>query len=78
MYYTKDGHELHGSTPKELLTELRYLSFSPEDSEGEFMAAVAARVATQSGAAVRTNKVENFIVDLQRAGMIYQGERANG
>lgn len=67
---TNDGHELTGTEPRELVTELRRISVTQTHTNAEFMAQSAARALAQTGQRVRCDTADNFVADLLEVGLL--------
>lgn len=67
---TKDGTELRGTTPAELVAELNATSRSPCATDAEFRYQMAGRASLYAGKRIRCDTDENFIADLIEVGQL--------
>ena len=69
---TREGIELRGHTPAELVKELHAMSRSPCATDAEFRYTMAGRALTQTGQRVRCGSDEEFIADLVEVGLLLE------
>lgn len=67
---TRDGVELIGTDPTEIVKELHRMSRSPCATDSEFRAQMAARAQLQTGQLVRCESDEKFVADLVAVGLL--------
>ncbi len=67
---TREGEELSGRTPAELVRELHKMSRSPCPTDAEFMRQMAARAGLQTGKRVSCANPEEFVGCLLAVGLL--------
>lgn len=67
---TREGEELTGRTPAELVRELHKMSRAPCVTDAEFMRQMAARAGLQTGKRVSCATPEEFIGSLVAVGLL--------
>ena len=67
---TREGEELHGRTPTEIVRELHKMSRSPCPTDAEFMRQMAARAGLQTGKKVSCRNAEEFVGCLLAVGLL--------
>lgn len=65
-----DGLELKGETYDEIVNGLRETSYNQEDNLEAYMKEVARRTAIQTGTEISWDTSEDFIKELNRAGIV--------
>jgi hypothetical protein len=68
--YTRDGLQLTGGSPEEVIADLHRKSFTQEANDREFMLEVQRRTLQQTGKRVRVRDAESFIEDLRELGLL--------
>jgi hypothetical protein len=74
MVRTNDGQTLRAIEAEDIVAELNDLSFTPEDTPGQFMTASAGRILAFSGAKIRTDNAANYVADLFSFGFLTTDE----
>ena len=69
---TRDGEELSGRTPAELVRELHKMSRAPCPTDAEFMRQMAARAGLQTGKRVSCANPEEFVGCLLAVGLLIE------
>jgi hypothetical protein len=67
---TRDGFELSGSNPEEIVSELRHNTFEPVKDNRTFMSETQGRVTLQIGKRIRCDTAEHFVDDLIKVGLL--------
>jgi hypothetical protein len=67
---TREGQELRGGSPEEIVADLHSKSFTPEANDKAFMREVGRRTILQTGHRIRTTNADVFIQDLLALGLL--------
>lgn len=69
-FLTRDGVTLEGITPRQVAEQLRASSHNPGHDLSNYMAVTAAAARLQTGSRIRHTTPEEFLTDLEAAGLI--------
>jgi hypothetical protein len=67
---TRDGIELSGNSPEEIVSDLRRRSFEQAGDNRAFMHETQGRVTLQIGKRIRCDTAEHFVDDLIKVGLL--------